>query len=86
MTPEAVKEVGVRREAPLAVRIGQPPGDVAGTTRGSYRSLKGGRGSVPRDLLAGGARRAGRWAGGGCGWSWESSRWSASLWERGLCS
>jgi hypothetical protein len=86
MTPEAAKDLGVPREAPLAVRLGQRPGDAAGTTQGSYRSLKGGRRSVPRPLLPGGARRAGRWAGGGCGWSWESSRWSASLWERGPCS
>ncbi len=86
MTPEAVKARGVPLKALLAARPGPPPGDAAGTTRGLYRYLKGGRESVLRGLLPNGARRAGRLDGGGCGWSWELSRWSASLWERGPCS
>jgi hypothetical protein len=86
MARGAARVRGVSLKAPLAADLGLPTGDVVGATRGSYRFLKGGRESVLRGLPPSGERRSGRWGGGGCGWSWELSRWSASLWERGPCS
>ena len=86
MTREAAKARRASLEALLAANLRPPPEDTAGATRGSYHSLKGGRGSVLRFLLPSEAVRAGRWDEGGCGWSWGSSRWSASLWERGPCN
>jgi hypothetical protein len=86
MTPGAAKGRGAPLEAPLAARRAPPPADAADATRGSYRFPKGGRENVLRGLLPSGERRAGRWDGGGCGWLWQWSRWSVSLWEREPCS
>ncbi len=86
MTRGAARVRGGALEAPLGADLGLPTGDVAGAMRGSYRFLKAGRESILRGLLPSETRRSGRWDGGGCGWSWELSRWYASLWERGPCS
>jgi hypothetical protein len=86
MTRGAARARGAPLEALLAADLGLPPKDAAGAMRRSYRYPEGGRESVLRVLLPSEARRAGWWDGGGFGWSWESSRWSASLWGGGPCS